>query len=134
MAETNPPPLPAPLAGRAAAWRLASLILLVLDQMLLAWFLLMEVRSIPKFLDIFSGMGAALPGLTRNVLRIPPIMYFTVVLQVAGALLLKEFSRNKRLTLVINAACTLLILAGILLIEAALRLPLQSLIQNVQGQ
>jgi hypothetical protein len=122
-----------PQADKQSCWRLASVLLLALDLMLLAWLGLWEIPSIDMYKDIYAGMNAKVPTLGMLVLSIPQIAWYSASAAVLLGILAKEFLPNKKMTTTLNGVAALVILLVMMLIHAALRLPLMSLMNPLQA-
>jgi hypothetical protein len=85
--------------------------------------------------DLFAGMGARLPPMTIVVLSVPASAYWANADGIAAILILLEaFCFNRKITLIANSIAIVLFALAIVIVEVSLRMPLVSLIEQVQRQ
>ncbi|MFB3891788.1 MAG: hypothetical protein ACE15C_07170 [Phycisphaerae bacterium] len=111
-----------------ALWAFFGFAMLSLSMLILIW-----VRVVPWFKQIFIEMQVKLPWVTEMVVSIPPaaaiIGGFLIVVLMVG----KEFLLSRWANLWINIAVVLLSLMAGAILAIAIYAPMIALLQSVQG-
>jgi hypothetical protein len=114
------------------AVRAIGVLLLAIQAILLTALALAPVLVAPRFVSIYLDMGQRLPAPTQLVLRTPLWIYWWVAGFVAAVVIAKEFIPRKRVTMVLNAIGTVVLLGACLAYWLALTMPLRSIMQLEQ--
>lgn len=130
-----PPPVQPRRDARNRGWSVISLLLLVVDLTVLVGLLVMVYFQIPRFAEVFEGMGAELPAVTRGVLWLAatPLPAVAALLLAAGVIV-KEVFFPPKVSAVINAGLLIAAGAGVLLITLAVFLPMYHMTEQVGGR
>ena len=118
--------------NRNGAYRMASLILLTLNVLLLCSLAAGIVATSSRFRAVYEDLNAALPALTTWLLQIPPVVWLAPTGLLVVGLLVKEVAiARPAVRLWINVAFLLLSLALAATWALALCLPMVNLMQSV---
>jgi hypothetical protein len=112
----------------------ATLVALVIDLGLLAWFVYLTTSVRATFCKIFDDFGADLPRISQWICAQPDALFVGLLGAVAAVLVLKELIvRNPSVNLAINIVAGLAILAAREVFMTAMWLPLVGLIEALSG-
>lgn len=125
-------PLQQPYVEKDGAAAIISPLMLVISLLSLAASTLV-FTMIPTYQASYEEYHMAQPWLTALVVSVPLWVYWVVVGVTAAILVAKEFFiRNRRITVVINAVAAGLIVAALVVVYVAVRLPMANLADTMR--